>query len=308
MFGDVVMGVDHHHYEQAFDAIKQKYGAIEDTDVPTEGMIELCAAYKKVYRKHTGEDFPQDPFRGSWSWRSKRSSVVGIPIGRCVTARSKEHSRLLGTAVNVQSMVYGNMGDDSGTGVAFTRNPSTGENKFYGEFLVNAQGEDVVAGIRTPQPVAEMPRWNRKVHKQLIEIKQTLEQHYLDVQDIEFTIERGSLFMLQTRTGKRTGAAAVKIACDMVKEKLIDEKDRGQANSRQRPHPVAAAQLYAAGKKASDILTRGLPASPGARRWAGWRLPPPRRSTARMPASKCCWCAKKPAPKISTACTAPPAF
>ncbi len=121
-------------------------------------------------------------------------------------------------------MVYGNMGDDSGTGVAFTRNPSTGENKFFGEFLVNAQGEDVVAGIRTPQTGSEMPKWNRQVYKQLLEIKETLEKHYHDMQDIEFTIERGELFMLQTRTGKRTGAAAVKIACDMVKEKLIDEK------------------------------------------------------------------------------------
>ncbi len=138
---------------------------------------------------------------------------------RAVRYREVENIRgLLGTAVNVQSMVYGNMGDDSGTGVGFTRNPSTGENKFFGEFLVNAQGEDVVAGIRTPQPVAEMSKWNRNVYKQLLDIKGTLEHHYRDMQDIEFTIERGELFMLQTRTGKRTGAAAVKIACDMVKE------------------------------------------------------------------------------------------
>src|SRR5690606_24083440 len=125
---------------------------------------------------------------------------------------------LLGTAVNVQSMVFGNMGEDSGTGVAFTRNPSTGENKFFGEFLINAQGEDVVAGIRTPKPVSEMAKWNKTVYQQLLEIKDKLESHYKDVQDIEFTIERGKLYMLQTRNGKRNGQAAVKIACDMVRE------------------------------------------------------------------------------------------
>src|SRR5690606_1155857 len=128
---------------------------------------------------------------------------------------------LLGTAVNVQSMVFGNMGDDSGTGVAFTRNPSTGENKFYGEFLINAQGEEVVAGIRTPEPVEKMSKWNKTVYEKLLKNKDKLEKHYRDVQDIEFTIEKGTLYMLQTRNGKRTGAAAVKIACDMVKEKLI---------------------------------------------------------------------------------------
>src|SRR4029079_6029567 len=128
------------------------------------------------------------------------------------------------TAVNCQSMVFGNMGDDSGTGVAFTRDPATGENKFYGEFLINAQGEDVVAGIRTPLPVADMPKWNKQIHKRLLEIKDILEDHYRDVQDIEFTIEKGTLFMLQTGHGNLTVPAAVKIACDMVKEKLIDEK------------------------------------------------------------------------------------
>jgi pyruvate,orthophosphate dikinase len=149
----------------------------------------------------------------SWNWPSRRCSAAGTRRGRPLS-RIEGIRGLLGTAVNVQSMVYGNMGDDSGTGVAFTRNPSTGENKFYGEFLINAQGEDVVAGIRTPQPVAEMPKWKtdsnktigKDCHKQLLEIKDTLENHYKDVQDIEFTIEKGTLFMLQTRTGKRTGA------------------------------------------------------------------------------------------------------
>ncbi|MEQ8785186.1 MAG: pyruvate, phosphate dikinase [Pirellulaceae bacterium] len=263
MFGDVVMDVGHEHFEEAFSKIKKKYGVKEDTDVPAEGMVELCEAYKAVYKKYTGEGFPQDPYRqlelaveavfGSWNTE------------RAVRYREVENIRgLLGTAVNVQSMVYGNMGDDSGTGVAFTRNPSNGENKFYGEFLVNAQGEDVVAGIRTPQPVSEMPKWNKKVHKQLLEIKDTLESHYRDVQDIEFTIERGTLFMLQTRTGKRTGAAAVKIACDMVKEKLIDEKTAVLRIPASDLTQLLLPSFDAAGKKSADVLTRGLPASPGA--------------------------------------------
>jgi pyruvate,orthophosphate dikinase len=214
MFGDVVVGVDHEHFEEAFGQLKQKYNAAQDTDVPAEGMRELCELYKQVYEQHHGKPFPQDPMQQLElaieavfkSWMQPRA----------VKYRQVEHiTGLLGTAVNVQSMVFGNMGDDCGTGVAFTRNPSTGENKFYGEFLVNAQGEDVVAGIRTPLHVDEMPKWNNKVYKQLLDIKKTLENHYRDVQDIEFTIERGTLYMLQTRNGKRTGAAAVKIACDL---------------------------------------------------------------------------------------------
>jgi len=263
MFGDVVMGMEHASFEAAFDKIKKKYGVTLDTEVPTEGLVALCKAYKAVYKKHTGEDFPDDPYKqlelsiravfGSWN------------TPRAVRYREVESIRgLLGTAVNVQSMVYGNMGDDSGTGVAFTRDPSTGENKFYGEFLVNAQGEDVVAGIRTPQPVDEMPKWNRQVHKQLLGIKKTLEDHYRDVQDIEFTIERDTLFMLQTRTGKRTGAAAVKIACDMVREGLIDEKTalaRIPANDLTQ---LLLPSFIPTAKKQATVLTRGLPASPGA--------------------------------------------
>ena len=263
MFGDVVMGMEHHAFEHAFDKVKKKFKVTEDTDVPAEGLKQLCEDYKAVYKKHTGENFPQDPIKqlelsikavfGSWMTQ------------RAVRYREIEGIRgLLGTAVNVQSMVYGNMGDDSGTGVAFTRNPNTGENKFFGEFLVNAQGEDVVAGIRTPQPVAEMPKWNRAVHKELLEVKKTLEDHYTDMQDIEFTIERGTLFMLQTRTGKRTGIAAVKIACDMVKEKLIDEKQavlRVPANDLTQ---LLLPSFKPTARNAADVLTRGLNASPGA--------------------------------------------
>ncbi len=263
MFGDVVVGMDHHTFEAAFDKIKKKYKVTEDTDVPADGLKELCDAYKEVYKKHTGEDFPQDPIKqlqlaieavfGSWNTH------------RAVSYRQIENIRgLLGTAVNVQSMVYGNMGDDSGTGVAFTRNPNTGENKFFGEFLINAQGEDVVAGIRTPHPVAEMPKWNKQVHKQLLEIKKTLEDHYQEMQDIEFTIEKGTLYMLQTRTGKRTGVAAVKIACDMVKEKLITQKEavlRVPANDLTQ---LLLPSFKTTARNAADVLARGLPASPGA--------------------------------------------
>ena len=263
MYGDVVMGVGHERFEHAFDAIKKKYKVSLDTDVPAAGLKALCESYKKVYRKHVKADFPQDPLRQLElaieavfkSWQTPRAVKY---------RQINEITGLNGTAVNVQSMVFGNMGDDSGTGVAFTRDPSTGANDFYGEFLINAQGEDVVAGIRTPKPVAEMPRWNRQVHEQLLEIKGTLERHYREMQDIEFTIERGTLYMLQTRTGKRTGAAAVKIAVDMAGEGLIT---RHEALCR-----VPAADLTqlllpsfsAADKRGATVLATGLPASPGA--------------------------------------------
>jgi pyruvate,orthophosphate dikinase len=263
MFGDVVMEVHHEHFEEAFSKIKAEHGVQNDTEVPAEGLKKLCDAYKAVYKKHTGEDFPQDPnkqlqlaieavFR---SWNSNKA----------IRYRDIENIRgLKGTAVNVQSMVYGNMGDDSGTGVAFTRDPSTGKNEFYGEFLVNAQGEDVVAGIRTPQPVSEMPKWNKAVHAELIGIKKILEDHYKEVQDIEFTIEKGKLYMLQTRTGKRTGEAAVKIACDLVEEGLITEKDailRIPANDLTQ---LLLPSFDPKAKAKAEVLTRGLPASPGA--------------------------------------------
>ncbi|MBL8745722.1 MAG: pyruvate, phosphate dikinase [Phycisphaerae bacterium] len=263
MFGDVVMGVDHEHFEQAFNEVKSKYGAAADTDVPAEGLVELCHAYKGVYRHHVGSDFPQNPLKQLElaveavfkSWNADRAISY---------RRLANITGLNGTAVNVQAMVYGNMGDDSGTGVAFTRNPSTGENKFYGEFLVNAQGEDVVAGIRTPTTVDEMPRWNKKVYEQLLKIKTKLEKHYREMQDIEFTIEKGKLYMLQTRTGKRTGFAAVTIACNMIKERLIDEKKallRIPANDLTQ---LLLPSFDPAAKKNADVLAVGLPASPGA--------------------------------------------
>ncbi len=263
MYGDVVMGVDHHYFEAEFDRIKKQQGAKDDNAVNLEGLIELCDAYKQIVKKHAGRAFPQDPFEQLElaieavfkSWNAPRAIRY---------RQIQEITGLKGTAVNIQAMVFGNMGDDCGTGVAFTRDPSTGKNEFYGEFLINAQGEDVVAGIRTPQHVSEMPKWNKRVYKELIAIKNKLEKHYKDVQDIEFTIEAGKLFMLQTRTGKRTGAAAVKIACDMVKEKLITEKQGVLRIPAGDLTQLLLPSFDPAAKKKQSPLTVGLPASPGA--------------------------------------------
>jgi pyruvate, orthophosphate dikinase len=263
MFANVVMGVDHQHFEDAFDAIKDKYNAKLDTDVPAAGLRELCDAYKDVYRAYVGDEFPQNPFKQLElaieavfkSWHADKAISY---------RRIEGITGLKGTGVNVQTMVYGNMGDDSGTGVAFTRNPSTGDNTFYGEFLINAQGEDVVAGIRTPKPVSELKAWNAKIHKQLLSIKKKLEDHYRDMQDIEFTIERGTLYMLQTRTGKRTGMAAVKIACDMVKEKRITETEALLRIPASDLVQLLLPSFDPCHKANADILARGLPASPGA--------------------------------------------
>jgi pyruvate,orthophosphate dikinase len=263
MFGDVVMGVDHHYFEEAFNKIKAKYKVHEDTQVPEQGMIELCDAYKAVYQKYVGEVFPQNPFKQLElaieavfkSWNGDRAISY---------RRIQGIQGLNGTAVNIQTMAYGNMGQDSGTGVAFTRNPATGENAFYGEYLVDAQGEDVVAGIRTPLQVDQMPKWNKDVYKQLLDIKNKLEKHYKDMQDIEFTIERGKLYMLQTRTGKRSGPAAVRVACDMVREKLIDEKTAILRIPAQDLTQLLLPSFDNAKKKNVEVLTRGIPASPGA--------------------------------------------
>jgi len=263
MYGDVVCGVDHEYFEHVFDKIKKKYHAAQDNDVPVEGMVELCEIYKKVFRRHFGKPFPQEPIK------QLEMAVEAVFRSwmqpRAIRYRQVENiTGLLGTAVNVQSMVFGNMGDDSGTGVAFTRDPSTGKNEFYGEFLINAQGEDVVAGIRTPQPIDKMTKWNQKVYDELLKIKNKLEKHYRDVQDIEFTIEKGKLFMLQTRNGKRTGPAAMKIACDMVKEKLITEKEGVLRIPAGDLTQLLLPSFSSAAKKLAKILTIGLPASPGA--------------------------------------------
>jgi len=271
MYGDVVMGVDHHAFEAEFDKIKKQQGVEVDTDVDAAGLIKLCEAYKKVIKKHAGQPFPQD---------AMKQLELGITavfkswmVPRAIRYRQiNEMIGLAGTAVNVQTMVYGNMGEDCGTGVAFTRNPSTGANKFYGEFLVNAQGEDVVAGIRTPIPCEQMHKWKapndktigKRLHGELMKMKKTLEKHYKDVQDIEFTFEKGKMFMLQTRTGKRTGAAAVKIACDMVKEKLITEKTAIKRIPANDLTQLLLPSFDPKAKTKASPLTVGLPASPGA--------------------------------------------
>jgi pyruvate,orthophosphate dikinase len=261
MFGDTVMGVDHEHFEHELSAVKSAKGVELDTDLSTEDLKEVVARYKKVYKDHVGEDFPTDPYL---QLQHAIEAVFKSWMGdRAIKYREMYEIRgLRGTAVNVQAMVFGNMGDDCATGVAFTRNPSTGENKFYGEFLVNAQGEDVVAGIRTPIPCDQMGQWSKKSWKELLAVKDILEARYKDVQDFEFTIEKGKLYMLQTRNGKRTTAAAVKIAVDMAKEGLIDEK-----TAVLRVEPASLDQLLhptfnpRAEKK---VIAKGLPASPGA--------------------------------------------
>ena len=263
MFGDVVMGVPHEAFEHILEEKKRAVNAKLDTDLTTGDLKDIVSQYKAAYRKHTKEDFPTDP------WQQLLKSINAVFESwnneRAITYRRLNDIKgLLGTAVNVQAMVFGNMGETSGTGVCFSRNPSTGENKFYGEYLMNAQGEDVVAGIRTPEPIKTLAQKNKKAYSKLVALKDKLEKHYRDMQDMEFTIQNGELFMLQTRGGKRTAAAAVKIAVDMVKEKRIS---REEALMRIEPeqlnqllHPTFDPQA----EKIAPLLAKGLPASPGA--------------------------------------------
>jgi pyruvate,orthophosphate dikinase len=263
MYGNVVLEVEKHDFDAVFEGQKKKVKAKLDTELTADDLQEVIVGYKKLVQKKTGKPFPQDAlqqlagardavFR---SWNGKRAieyrRMEGIPDG-------------LGTAVNVQAMVFGNLGETSATGVGFTRNPATGEKAFYGEFLENAQGEDVVAGIRTPHPISQLEKWNPAVYHQLREITSMLEHHYRDIQDFEFTIEDGKLYMLQTRNGKRTGPAAVRIAVEMVGEKLISKEEavlRVDPNQLdQLLHPV----LDPKSKKTLTLLAKGLPASPGA--------------------------------------------
>lgn len=263
MFSDVVMGIEKDKFENILDDVKHKNNAKNDTDLTAENLKEVIRRYKELFKQEKGYDFPQDPkvqlmeavkavFR---SWDNPRAIVY---------RRLNDIPGDWGTAVNVQEMVFGNMGNDSGTGVAFTRNPSTGEKKLYGEFLMNAQGEDVVAGIRTPSSLDQLKEVNPDVYNQFVEIAEKLEKHYRDMQDMEFTIERGKLFMLQTRSGKRTAAAALKIAVDMVNEGMITKEealmrvDPKQLDSLLHPNFEPNAL-----KKATPIA-KGLPASPGA--------------------------------------------
>jgi pyruvate,orthophosphate dikinase len=263
MFGDVVMGVPHHDFEIALQSVKDKKGVKLDTELETADLQEVVQLYKAVVQNATGNLFPNNP-------REQLKMAIDAVFGSRNNERAIIYRRindirgLLGTAVNVQSMVFGNMGNTSGTGVCFSRNPSTGENKFYGEFLMNAQGEDVVAGIRTPQTIDQLNEVMPECYKQLVEIYHKLEQHYHDMQDMEFTIQEGKLFMLQTRSGKRTAAAAVKIAIDMLNEGLIDEKTAILRVAPNQLDSLLHKQIDINAKKAAHLLTKGLPASPGA--------------------------------------------
>lgn len=261
MYGDVVMGVEHDKFEEVLQAVKNAKGAQLDTDLDAEDLQELVKKYKEVVLREAGKLFPNDPveqLKGAinavfMSWNNPRA------------IRYRELNDIpgdWGTAVNVQAMVFGNMGETSGTGVAFTRNPSTGENVFYGEYLMNAQGEDVVAGIRTPHPIATLAEAMPDVYRQLVDIYKKLENHYRDMQDIEFTIQEGKLYMLQTRAGKRTAQAAVRIAVEMVEEGLIDKKEALLRVDPQQLDQLLHKRIDPSAKL--NVIAKGLPASPGA--------------------------------------------
>ncbi len=263
MYGDVVMEVPHGAFERALEEAKERKGVTEDTGLDAADLDAVIAAYKEIYAGHTGAGFPQAPLDQLWgaidavfgSWNNDRAIRY---------RQLNDIKGLLGTAVNVQSMVFGNFGGDSGTGVCFTRDPSTGENTFYGEYLINAQGEDVVAGIRTPLPLSRLREAAPEMMAQLEEVRGRLERHYRDMQDMEFTIQQGRLFLLQTRNGKRTGGAAVKLAVDMTAEGLITREEAiGRVTPEQLDqllHPM----IDPAGREQVTALASGLNASPGA--------------------------------------------
>ena len=263
MYSDVVMEVGKKYFEQLIDEMKEKRGVKLDTELTAKDLKELANMFKKEYQTKLGEEFPQDPkeqlmgaikavFR---SWDNPRAIYY---------RRMNDIPSSWGTAVNVQEMVFGNMGETSGTGVAFTRNPATGEKKLFGEFLMNAQGEDVVAGVRTPQTIDQLAQVMPEVYDQFTKICATLESHYRDMQDMEFTIENKKLFMLQTRNGKRTAAAALKIACDLVDEGMISEKDAVLMIEPKSLDSLLHPQFDAAALKNAKPVGQGLAASPGA--------------------------------------------
>lgn len=261
MFGNVVMGIPHENFEEVLEKRKEERGIHYDTELNEDDLEWIINRYKEIYKKHTGKNFPENPEEQLWmaieavfkSWNNRRAieyrKLHNIPD-------------TWGTACNVQTMVFGNMGDDSATGVAFSRNPSTGEKEIFGEYLVNAQGEDVVAGIRTPKPISELKKEMPEAYRELVNIFKKLERHYKDMQDMEFTIERGKVYMLQTRTGKRTPRANVKIAVDMVKERLITKEEAVMRVSPRDIDHLLHPQISSDFK--GEPVARGLPASPGA--------------------------------------------
>ena len=263
MFSDVVMEIPKNEFEAVLDEFKEKKGVKYDRDLSADDLKEVVVRFKEIYKKHMGVDFPQDPkvqlmeavkavFR---SWDNPRAIYY---------RRMNDIPGDWGTAVNVQSMVFGNMGETSGTGVAFTRNPSTGEKKLYGEYLLNAQGEDVVAGIRTPEPISHLQEQMPDVYQQFVDIATKLEAHYRDMQDMEYTIERGKLYMLQTRNGKRTAAAALKIAVDLVDEGVLIEEEAVLKVEPKQLDTLLHPNFDAAAVKKAPVIAKGLPASPGA--------------------------------------------
>lgn len=261
MFGDVVLEVEHYNFEQILETAKEKQGVHYDSELSAESLKWMVTEYKKKIERKTGKPFPMDPkvqlelavlavFR---SWNNDRANVY---------RKINNIPHDIGTAVNVQSMVFGNMGSDSGTGVAFTRNPSTGEKALYGEYLMNAQGEDVVAGIRTPQPIATLAQENLEIYNQFVEISSRLESHYRDMQDIEFTIERGKLYMLQTRNGKRTASAAIRVAVELFHEGMISKEEAIMRIEPEQLDHLLHRRMDTGAKL--QVLAKGLPASPGA--------------------------------------------
>jgi len=263
MFSDVVMGIEKNKFEHILEHMKEAKGVHLDTELDANDLKELVKKYHELYIKEKGEPFPQDP-------RKQLLEAVKAVFRSWDNPRAIVYRRLndipgdWGTAVNVQEMVYGNMGDDSGTGVAFTRNPSTGEKKLYGEFLMNAQGEDVVAGIRTPQSIDQLKETNPAAYNQFVDIAAKLENHYRDMQDMEFTIERGKLFMLQTRNGKRTAQAALKIAVDLVNEGMLSKEEAIHKVDPKQLDSLLHPNFEAKSLKAAKPIAKGLPASPGA--------------------------------------------
>ena len=263
MFSDVALGLEKANFEKIIDKMKEERKVKLDTELTAEDLKVMIGKYKALFKKEMGYDFPQEPkaqlleavkavFR---SWDNPRAIYY---------RRVNDIPSNWGTAVNIQSMVFGNMGEKSGTGVAFTRNPSTGEKKLYGEYLMNAQGEDVVAGVRTPNPISDLQKQDKKLYEQFVNIANTLEKHYKDMQDMEFTIENGKLYMLQTRNGKRTAKAALKIAVDLVNEKMLSEKEALMKLDPKQLDALLHPQFDNAALKKAKVIGKGLPASPGA--------------------------------------------
>ena len=265
MFGNVAMGVEHDKFEEIISEVKAKAHVKEDTELSTEDLQEIVSKYKAMYKREKGEDFPQDPQKQMWA-------AIGAVFGSWMNPRAITYRKLnniderviKGTAVTVMAMVFGNMGDTSGTGVAFSRDPSTGENHFMAEYLINAQGEDVVAGIRTPMDISALEQQQPKIFAEITKIRNRLEKHYHDMQDMEFTVQEGKLYMLQCRNGKRTGPAAVKMAVDMVGEKLITKKEALMRVKPDQLDQLLHPQFDAKALKAASPLASALNASPGA--------------------------------------------